>query len=88
LQVLDPTISQEELASIYINPPTGSNITKKILDDGSVVFYGLSDTYPEGLNYVQIQFGAAHFVVIKCYGGNKFMHSNRPFSFFEKVWFE
>jgi hypothetical protein len=27
-------------------------------------------------------------VVIKCYGGNKFMHSNRPFSFFEKVWFE
>lgn len=88
LQALDPNISQEELASIYINPPTGSNITKKILDDGSVVFYGLSDTYPEGLNYVQIQFGAAHFVVIKCYGGNKFMHSNRPFSFFEKVWFE
>ena len=88
LQVLDPTISQEELATIYINPPTGSNITKKILDNGSVVFFGLSDTYPEGLNYVQIQFGAAHFVVIKCYGGNKFMHSNRPFSFFEKVWFD
>ncbi|MEY4350303.1 MAG: hypothetical protein RL078_350 [Bacteroidota bacterium] len=88
LQVLDPNISQEELASIYINPPTGANITKKILDDGSVVFYGLSDTYPEGLNFVQIQFGAAHFVVIKSYGGNKFMHSNRPFSFFEKVWFE
>lgn len=88
LQVLDPTISQEELASIYINPTTGSNITKKILDDGSIVFYGLSDTYPEGLNFVQIQFSATYFVVLKCYGGNKFMHSNRPFSFFEKVWFE
>ena len=88
LQVLDPNITQEELASIYINPPTGSNITKKYLDNGSIVFYGLSDTYPEGLNFVQIQFGATHFVVIKCYGGNKFMHSNRPFSFFEKVWFD
>jgi uncharacterized protein YbaP (TraB family) len=88
LQLLDPAISQEELASIYINPPTGANITKKILDDGSIVFFGLSDTYPEGLNYVQIQFGSGYFVVLKCYGGNKFMHSNRPFSFFEKVWFD
>jgi uncharacterized protein YbaP (TraB family) len=88
LQTLDPTISQEELASIYINPTTGSNITKKIRDDGSIVFFGLSDTYPEGLNFVQLQFSSTHFVVIKCYGGNKFMHSNRPFAFFEKVWFE
>ncbi|MFM6945836.1 MAG: TraB/GumN family protein [Flavobacteriales bacterium] len=88
LLTLDPNISQEEIASIYINPPTGAPITKKILDDGSIVYYGLSDTYPEGLNFVQIQFGAGYFVVLKCYGGNKFMHSNRPFSFFEKVWFD
>ncbi|MEY4287037.1 MAG: hypothetical protein RL511_1123 [Bacteroidota bacterium] len=88
IQALDATISPEEIASIYINPPAGAAITKKTLDDGSIVFQGLSDTYPEGLNYVQIQFGANYFAVIKCYGGHKFLHSNRPFSFFEKVWFE
>lgn len=88
LQALDPNLSQEELASIYINPPTGTFITKRILDNGAIVFQGLSDTYPEGLNFVQIQFGSSYFVVIKCYGGNKFMHSTRPASFFEKVWFE
>lgn len=84
----DPQLSPEEIASIYINPPEAGRITKKILDDGSTVFEGLSDTYPEGLNCVQIQFGANHFAVIKCYGGHKFIHSNRPQSFFEKVWFD
>ena len=63
-------------------------MTKKELDNGSLIFQGLSDTYPEGINYVQIQFGARFYAVIKCYGGNRFMHSNRPFSFFEKVWFD
>jgi uncharacterized protein YbaP (TraB family) len=86
--VLDSTISSEEIASIYINPPDGAIMTKKMLDNGSMIFQGLSDTYPEGLNFVQIQFGTAHYAVIKCYGGNKFMHSNRPFFFFEKVWFD
>lgn len=85
---LDQLLSPEEIASIYINPPAAGQITKKILDDGSTVFEGLSDTYPEGLNCVQIQFGANHFAVIKCYGGHKFIHSNRPQSFFGKVWFD
>jgi len=85
---LDQLQSPEEIASIYINPPAAGRITKKILDDGSTVFEGLSDTYPEGLNCVQIQFGANHFAVIKCYGGHKFIHSNRPQSFFGKVWFD
>lgn len=85
---LDQLLSPEEIASIYINPPTAGRITKKTLDDGSTVFEGLSDTYPEGLNCVQIQFGANHFAIIKCYGGHKFIHSNRPQSFFEKVWFD
>ena len=88
IQLRDTTISAEEIASIYINPPAGATMTKKTLNDGSIVFQGLSDTYPEGLNYVQIQFGANYFAIIKSYGGHKFMHSNRPLSFFEKVWFE
>jgi len=86
--VTDSTISHEEIASIYINPPDGTSITKKIMDNGAIIFQGLSDTYPEGLNFVQIKFGAEHYAVIKCYGGHKFMHSNRPLSFFDKVWFD
>jgi uncharacterized protein YbaP (TraB family) len=85
---IDSTISYEEIASIYINPPDGTSITKKIMDNGAMIFQGLSDTYPEGLNFVQIKFGAEHYAVIKCYGGHKFMHSNRPLSFFDKVWFD
>lgn len=88
LYPLDSTISSEEVASIYILTPEGATMTKKELDNGSLIFQGLSDTYPEGINYVQIQFGARFYAVIKCYGGNRFMHSNRPFSFFEKVWFD
>jgi hypothetical protein len=57
-------------------------------DDGRLVFEGLSNTYPEGLNFVQIQFNPTYFAVIKTYGGNKFMHSNRPSQFFLRVWFE
>lgn len=84
----DQNSSREEIASIYINPPQGGKIIKRYQDDGTVVFQGLSDTYPEGLNMVQIQFSNNNFAVIKCYGGHKFMHSKRPTTFFEKVWFE
>ncbi len=85
---IDETISPEEIASIYIATPPNTGIRKIIMDDGDTVYEGLSNTYPEGLNFVQIQFGAKHFAVIKTYGGNKFMHSNRPNQFFSKVWFE
>ena len=85
---IDEAISPEEIASIYIATPPNTDIRKIIMDDGDTVYEGLSNTYPEGLNFVQIQFGAKHFAVIKTYGGNKFMHSNRPNQFFSKVWFE
>lgn len=88
LYPLDTLITSEEIASIYIRSPEGAVMTKKELDNGSILFQGLSDTYPEGLNFVQIQFGTSFYAVIKCYGGNKFMHSNRPLNFFEKVWFD
>jgi uncharacterized protein YbaP (TraB family) len=85
---VDPTISPEEIAAIYIATPPNTTIREVLLDDGQIVYEGLSNTYPEGLNYVQIQFGENYYAVIKTYGGNKFMHSNRPNQFFTKVWFE
>ena len=84
----DSTLSFEQIATIYIASPPGINFNKKILDDGTLLFEGLSDTYPEGLNWVRIIFSEKHFAVLKTYGGNKFMHSDRPKKFFDNVWFE
>ena len=88
IQPMDSTLSLEEIASIYIASPPDSPYKRIILDDGTEIYEGLSDTYPEGLNWIRVQFGLNYFAVIKAYGGNKFIHSNRPQSFFNKVWFE
>ena len=85
---IDNNLTFEEVAAIYIASPLNSPYRKKILDDGTEIYEGLSDTYPEGINWVQIQFGINYFAVIKTYGGNKYMHSNRPKNFFNQVWFE
>ena len=85
---MDTNISPEEIAAIYIATPPNTSIRKLLLDDGRIVFEGLSNTYPEGLNYMQIQFSPDYFAVIKTYGGNKYMHSNRPNQFFLRVWFD
>jgi uncharacterized protein YbaP (TraB family) len=88
IQPMDSTLTLEEIASIYIASPPNSPFSKKILDDGTEIYEGLSDTYPEGLNWVRVMFGSNYFAVLKTFGGNKFMHSDRPKSFFNKVWFE
>jgi uncharacterized protein YbaP (TraB family) len=88
IQPMDSTLSLEEIASIYIASPPDSPYKRIIMDDGTEIYEGLSDTYPEGLNWIRVQFGLNYFAVIKAYGGNKFIHSNRPQSFFNKVWFE
>lgn len=84
----DSTLSFEQIATIYIASPPNSTFYKKILDDGTLLFEGLSDTYPEGLNWVRIIFSEKYFAVIKTYGGNKYLHSDRPKKFFDNVWFE
>jgi hypothetical protein len=78
----------EEIASIYIASPPNSPYERKMLDNGTEIYEGLSDTYPEGLNWVRVMFGENYFAVIKTFGGNKFIHSDRPRAFFNKVWFE
>jgi len=84
----DESLSFEEMAAIYIASPPNSPYSRKTLDDGTELFAGLSDSYPEGLSWVQIQISTGYFAVIKTYGGNKYMHSDRAKKFFEKVWFE
>jgi len=88
IQPMDSSLTLEEIASIYIASPPNSPYDRKMLDNGTEIYEGLSDTYPEGLNWVRVLFGENYFAVIKTFGGNKFIHSDRPKSFFNKVWFE
>lgn len=85
---IDGTISLEEQAAIYIASPDAANYKHMVLDDGYEVYEGLSDTYPEGLHWVRLVQSDTHLLIIKAYGGNKFMNSNRPRTFFSKVGFE
>lgn len=80
------TLSLEDYANIHIASSTILEPTKVQLDDGTIVMEGLSDTYPEGYNWVRVMKNDTTLVVMKAYGGNKFMVSNRQKNFFGKVW--
>jgi uncharacterized protein YbaP (TraB family) len=85
---IDGSTSLEEQAAIYIASPSASQYEHLMLDDGSEVYQGLSDTYPEGLHWIRLLQNDQYLLILKAYGGNKFMNSNRPNLFFSKVWFE
>ncbi|MBP6089618.1 MAG: TraB/GumN family protein [Crocinitomicaceae bacterium] len=82
----DGTSSLEEQAAIYIASPDETAYTHAFTDDGIEYFQGISDSYPEGLNWIRIFQNERYFVLVKVYGGNKFMSSNRPNGFFNTVW--
>lgn len=84
----DQELTLLQQAEIYIASPNGTHYNRLILDDGTEVYEGISDTYPEGLSWVRVMQSDAHLLVMKAYGGNKFMNSNRPNQFFSKVWIE
>jgi hypothetical protein len=85
---IDGSLSLEEQAAIYIASPDATNFKHTFQDDGSDIYEGLSDTYPEGMHWVRITQSDKYLLILKAYGGNKFMNSNRPNLFFSKVWFE
>lgn len=78
----------ESVAAEYIQTPDNSTIQFDVLDDGTMYAQGLSDAYPEGVSWMRIIEGTDHMVIMKSYGGNKFMNSNRPTAFFNRVWFD
>lgn len=85
---IDGSLTLEEQAAIYIASPDATHYHHIVQDDGSEVYEGLADTYPEGLHYVRVMQSDQYLLILKAYGGNKFMNSNRPNLFFSKVWFE
>ncbi len=83
---IQDTLSLEECANIHIASPSVLEPAKVQLDDGTVVMEGLSDSYPEGMSWVRVNKNSSLVVVMKVYGGNKFMASKRYRNFFAKVW--
>lgn len=81
-------IGLEKLAQTYIASPVESQIEKIILDNGGEAFQGMADSYPEGVYWVRVLMNEDYFVVVKSYGGSKFMNSRRAHKFFENVWFD
>lgn len=80
--------TMQSVAMDYIQSPGDSKKTEGVLDDGTMYIEGISDSYPEGLSWVRVIDSDNYIAILKAYGGNKFMNSKRPQSFFNKVWFE
>lgn len=77
--------SFEELAETYIASPSESQYEKVRLSNGGEAFQGLSDAYPEGLYWTRVVLAEDYILVLKAFGGNKFMNSPRASIFFDKV---
>ena len=78
----------EELAQIYIASPSESPSYKVRLENDGEAYQGVSDAYPEGLYWTRVVLGEDHILVLKAYGGNKFMNSKRAFTFFDRVYLD
>lgn len=78
----------DEISDWYIPSPEESPYECLELDYGIKACEGIADSYKGGVYWVRVLFAEDVFVVIKAFGGNKFMNSSRPFNFFDKVWFE
>lgn len=78
----------KDYASDVINSPDNSSISE-IMHQGAIPAYeGIGYEFGAGLCWKRVFAVDGKLVKLICYGGNKFMNSNRPKNFFEKVIFE
>ena len=84
----DEDLSFEQYAAIYIASPPNTKYRYGELEDGTLFYEGISDTYPEGIHWVRILTNGKNVLIAKAFGGNKFMNSNRSRLFFDKIIFE
>lgn len=82
------SLTEEQIAQMYIMSPINSEFNGHTMDNGTYYFEGLSDTYPEGLNWTRILINESYYAVCKSYGGNLFLNSNRSSNFFNSIWFD
>ncbi|MDX2360572.1 MAG: TraB/GumN family protein [Crocinitomicaceae bacterium] len=81
-------IGLKDLAQMYIPSPSESPFAKIELQNGGEAYEGIADSYPEGIYWTRIIMSEDYFVIMKAYGGNKFMNSQRAQKFFDRVQFQ
>jgi hypothetical protein len=74
-------------ASEVINVPDKSNVTKYLHQGKIESFEGVGYEFATGLAWKRVFVANGKLVKLICYGGNKFMNSNRPKNFFDQVTF-
>lgn len=75
-------------AADVINTPEKSTVSKLMHQGKYEAFEGVGYEYAAGLSWKRVFIVNGKLVKLICYGGNKFMNSNRPKNFFDKVLFE
>lgn len=80
--------SFETVANQYMIVPANGSYSMEAADDGTLIAEGITDTYPDGLCWTRIIDSDKFVVIMRASGGNKFMNSNRPNDFFNKVWID
>ncbi len=85
IYTLDEDASFSELAQEYIASPDQTQPYKVELNNGGEAMEGLSDAYPIGYYWTRVLLAEDYFVVLKAYGGNYFMASERAQRFFQQV---
>lgn len=78
----------DALAEELIASPAESPVRMIELENEGIAFEGVADTYPEGYSWVRVTMTEDVVIVLKVYGGNKFMNSNRYQLFFDRVWLD
>ena len=73
------------LAEKYIACPKETDSYNVELKNGGEGVEGLSDAYPTGYYWTRVLLSEGYFVVLKAYGGNLFMASQRAQQFFQQV---
>lgn len=84
----DPEVSDDEQASLYLPSPPRANYKKVEGENSSFYYEGIADAYPEGLYWARVLLKDNFVMVLKAFGGNKFMNSTRPFNYFDQIHFE
>lgn len=75
-------------AADVINTPEKSSVSRLMHQGKYEAFEGVGYEYAAGLSWKRVFIVNGKLVKLICYGGNKFMNSNRPKNFFDKVVFE
>ena len=81
-------LTLREQALFLITGPEEAPFECKTLDNGTEICEGIGNAYPEGYHWIRLIQSEKYLIIMKAFGGNKFMNSNRPQSFFDKVGFE